>query len=320
MRSGWLALALCLATPAYAKRQPPQPKPACQVLVEKLAIVEGDRLHALAAALGNVSDFPGTAPSHNGERKAFQNELAKRLGVPSVQLDVVVNAMVGDDKDPPVTTVTLQLTDAQLRDALDTIQRQRGAKPQQTAEGSVWTLGRVAVNETRKTVSWGWLRPPLARPDWDAASLGATRKVLLSIVRDPSDATLLKFVEDLKKRATHRTNVFWDDERATYSFNVSDSDKFVDIDFAKPFPAGALLKELGITDVTFENPCDADFLDMLDASGEQLKSGKWSLELHTTYSQELEGSVRYCTSHAKVKAVPAANVTLSSVRLSWAGK
>lgn len=320
MRRLWLAAALCIAATADAKRPPPRPVPVGQALVKKLAEVQEDRLHSFAEVLGSVAGFPGTAPRHQSERAAFQKELAGRLGVPEVKLDVVVNAMVGDSKDPPVTTLTLQLTDEQLRDALETIQGQHGAKPQESPEGKVWTLGRLALNPTRKTLSWGFLRPPVARPDWNAASIDATHKAWLAIVRDPSPATLIKFVDDLKKRATQRGPVFWDDERASYSFNVTDSSKFIDIDLEKPLPVGAFLRELGFTDVTFENPCDADFIELRDARTEVLKHGKWSLELRTTYAEDYQGAVQHCTSHEKVKAVPSAKVTVRSARLSFAGK
>lgn len=120
----------------------------------------------------------------------------------------------------------------------------------------------------------------MARPDWDAASIDATRNSLLSIVRDPRIDTLVKFTEDLKKRGTRRGTVFWDDERASYSFTVTDSGKFIDIDFEKPFPAGAFLKDLGITEVTFEKPCDANHIKLCDARGQALKYGMWSLSEH----------------------------------------
>lgn len=316
----WLVAALCIATTADAKRPPPRPKPVGQALVEKLTAVEADLLQSFAAVLGNVASFPGTAPSHQSERATFEKELATRLGVLGVQLDVVVNAMVGDNKNPPVSNLTLQLTDEQLQDALEAIQSQHGAKSQQTAEGKVFTLGRIALNQTRKTLSWGWLRPPVARPDWDTASSDAMRNSLLTIVRDPRPTTLVKFVNELMKRATHRNAVFWDDERASYSFNVTDSGKFIDIEFEKPFPTGAFLKDLGITEVTFENPCDADHIVLSDAGGKALKYGNWSLSLSTTYANEYEGAVQYCTSHNKVKAVPATKVMIHSARLSWDGK
>lgn len=320
MRNLWLVVALCVATTATAKRPPRRAMPVGQALVKKLADVEQDRLHAFATVLGNVAGFPGSAPHHKSELVAFQKELAQGIGVPAVQLDVVANAMVGDEKDPPVSTITFQLTEEQLQDALDAIQSQHGAQTRQSPDGKVTTLGRIALNETRKTLSWGWLRPPVSRPDWDTASSDAMRKTMLAIVRDAGLSTLVKFVEDLKKRTTHRNEVYWDDERASYSFNVTDSGKFLTIDFDKPFPAGAFLKELGITDVTFTNPCDADYLSILNARSEVITYGKWSLTLRTTHSEDYHGAVQYCTSHNPVKAVPAAKITIRSAKFNWEGK
>ena len=114
--------------------------------------------------------------------------------------------------------------------------------------------------------------------------------------------------------------MYWDDERASYSFNVTDSGKFLTIDFDKPFPAGAFLKELGITDVTFTNPCDADYLSILNARSEVITYGKWSLTLRTTHSEDYQGAVQYCTSHNPVKAVPAAKITIRSAKFNWEGK
>lgn len=74
-------------------------------------------------SIAERSQFKSPVPS-------FEKELATRLGIPGVQLDVVVNAMVGDEKDPPVSTITLQLTSEQLHDALETVQSQHGVKSQ----------------------------------------------------------------------------------------------------------------------------------------------------------------------------------------------
>ena len=320
MRRLLLVAALCIASTATAGQPAPRPTPLGRSLVFKLADVTDDRLHSFASVLGAVSGFPGSAPSHQKERLAFEKELAIKLGVPSVSLAVVANPMVGDEKDPPVSTLTITLTDEQLRDALSAIGGQHGAKPEQSPSGKVWTLGRIAVHETDKTLSWGWSRPPLSRPDWDAASVDAMRSALLSIVRDASTATLVKFVEDLKKRTTQRSPAEWDDPRATYSFNVTDARKSLSVSFGKPFHAGPFLKELGISEVTFGNPCDADYIVLHSARTEPLKYGNWGLSLRTVYVPEYDGAVQHCTSHSPVKAVPAANVTIRSARLTWEGK
>ncbi|MFO0593648.1 MAG: hypothetical protein U0228_00015 [Myxococcaceae bacterium] len=308
-------VSLLLALPVLAKKPPPKATPVGAALVEKLAAVTGDRLKEFAPALGDVSAFPGTAPQHDAAVAEFEKKLATTLGVKGLKLDTVRNAMVGDDKNPPVTSLALKLDDAQAADAVEAFEHVRLAKQ----KGKDWEAGRLTWVDATKTLTWSFGRPLALTPDWDAASLESTRASVMAIVKDATPATLVKFVGDVQKRATQRGGSQWDDERTTYSFNVTDS-KFVELSFAKPMDGAALLKDLGLAQVTFENPCDADYLEVLTAKAEAVKVGKWELELTTTPSSDYTGSVRVCTDNEPVKPRASDKLKLTGVRLSFAGK
>lgn len=315
-----VAVCAVVSVGAWAKQPPPKPPAVGEVLVQKLSAISGDRLNEFAGALGDVKDFPGTAPSHDAAVADFEKALAKRLGVKSLRLETVRNAMVGDDKNPPVTTLTIVLDDQQAADALAAFKYVRLSKSSKVKDAVVWEAGRLTYAEATRTLTWSFSRPALLTPDWDATSLEATRKNIMSIVKDGTPATLTKFVEGVEKRASNRNGSQWDDERVTYSFNATDRSKFIEFTFAKPMDGAALFKELGLTQVTFENPCDAEYLVVLTAKAEQVKVGKWEVEITTTPSSDYAGSVRVCTSNEAVKAMSPEKLKLTGVRLSFAAK
>lgn len=314
-----VAVCAVLSVSAWAKRPAPKAPAVGEVLVQQLAAISGDRLNEFAPALGDLKGFPGTAPSHDAAVTEFERVLATRLGVKSVKLDTVRNAMVGDDKNPPVTMLTIRVDDQQAVDALEAFKHVRLSKSSKGKDGVTWEAGRLVYLEGTKTLMWSFSRPALLTPDWDAASLEATRKSIMSIVKDDTVATLTKFVEGVQKRASNRNGWAWDDERVTYSFNVTDSN-FIEFSFAKPMEGAALLKDLGLGQVTFENPCDADFVVVRTAKAELVKAGKWEVELTTTPSSEYTGSVRVCTSTGAVTARSSEKLKLTGVRLSLSKK
>lgn len=314
-----VAVCAVVSVGAWAKQPPPKTPAVGELLVQTLSAVSGDRLNEFVPALGDLKDFPGTAPSHDAAVAEFEKKLGARLGVKSVKLETVRNAMVGDDKNPPVSTLTIQLDEKQGADVLDTFRHVRCAKSSKVKDAVVWEAGRLVYADSTKTLTWNFSRPALVTPDWDAASLEVTRKSIVSIVKDGTAATLTKFVDDLQKRASNRNGSQWDDERVTYSFNVTDS-KFIELSFAKPMDGAALFKELGLAQVTFENPCDANFLVVLTAKAEPVKVGKWAVELTTTPSSDYAGSVRVCTSHEAVKPMSSDKLKLNGVRLSLEAK
>ena len=315
-----VAVCAVVAVSAWAKRPPPKDPAVGEVLVQQLAAISGDRLNEFTPALGDLKGFPGTAPSHDAAVVEFEKALATRLGVKSVKLDTVRNAMVGDDKNPPVTTLTIRLDDQQAVDALEAFKHVRLSKSSKGKDGVSWEAGRLVYLAGAKTLMWSFSRPALLSPDWDAASLEATRKSIMSIVKDDTTATLTKFVEGVQKRASNRDGWAWDDERVTYSFNVTDRSKFIQFSFAKPMEGAALFKDLGLGQVTFENPCDAEFLVVLTAKAELVKQGKWEVEMTTTPSSEYTGSVRVCTSDEAVTGRSPEKLKLTGVRLSFAAK